>query len=268
MRMRKPTRNHALEAVRSYYHKILPFYEEENEERPDLDFWRTLVAERKPRSVLELGAGSGRVTAALAGQAPIVALDLSDEMLQRAAQRLRKQSASSIVSLVNADMRQFAFACRFDLAIAPNDPFSHLTQRRERQLALRTIAHHLGPAGCLVIEGLYRPERKRLDMPEHTAGNVSIRESWQPFGRDNRWRARYSYQSGERHVDAEFVARSWDLEEARTLLNAYGLELKQIWGDFDRHPFTPDAGRMILLAVKRPKVERARNSLVPVSDVL
>jgi ubiquinone/menaquinone biosynthesis C-methylase UbiE len=257
--MRNSRRNHALEAVQSYYHKILPFYEEENEERRDLDFWRTLVAERKPRSVLELGAGSGRVTAALTGQAPIVALDLSHEMLRRAAQRLPKQPAQPGAWLVNGDMRQFAFDCRFDLVIAPNDPFSHLTQRRERQLALRTIARHLAPGGNLVIEGLYRPERKPIDMPEHTVGTVTIRESWLPFGRDNRWRARYSYRRGEQRVDAEFVARSWDLAEASTLLNTYDLELKQIWGDFDGRPFTPEADRMILIAAKQPGVDRAQD---------
>lgn len=241
-------RNHALEAVTSYYHKILPFYEGENEERPDLEFWRVLAAERKPRNVLELGAGSGRVTASLTRLAPVVGIDLSHEMLRSAAARLAAQSNSFPAALVNADMRRFAFACRFDLIVAPNDPFSHLTQRKERQLALRGIARHLTPGGMLVIEGLYRPERKRIEMPEHSAGGVSIRESWQPFGRDNRWRARYAYQRGQEHVEAEFVARSWDLPEANILLNGYGLELKEIWGDFDRRAFSPDAQRMILIA--------------------
>jgi SAM-dependent methyltransferase len=241
-------RNHALDAVRSYYHKILPFYEEENEERPDLGFWRNLVAEHRPRSVLELGAGSGRVTAALAGLVPVVALDLSHEMLRHAAARLAGQSISDNAALIAADMRRFAFACCFDLIVAPNDPFSHLTQRRERQLALRAIARHLAPGGDLIIEGLYRPERKCIEMPERSVNGVSVRESWQPLGRDNRWRARYSYQHNSDHVDAEFVARSWDLEEAHTLPSSCSLRLKQLWGDFDRRPFTPDAERMILVA--------------------
>lgn len=240
-------RNHALEAVRSYYHKILPFYEEENEERADLEFWRKLVTERKPRIVLELGAGSGRVTAALTGVAPVVGLDLSLEMLRRAAARLAGQPNSFPAGLVNADMRRFAFARNFDLIVAPNDPFSHLTQARERRLALRAIVRHLAPGGMLAIEGLYRPERKRVQL-EHTVGSVSIRESWQPFGRDNRWRARYSYRRGEEQVNAEFVARSWDLPEAAELLNSNGLELAEIWGDFDRKPFTHDAERIILVA--------------------
>lgn len=255
-------RNHALEAVKSYYHKILPFYEEETEQRDDLEFWRDVVARRRPQFVLELGAGSGRVTAELIDLAPVVALDLSIEMLQRASLRLAARSMAALFkpSLVVADMRRFVFARRFDLILAPNDPFSHLTRNRERQIALRTIARHLTPGGRLVIDGLYRPERKRVDVPERRTGEVSVRESWTPVGRDNCWRARYFYQRGERHEEAQFVARSWNLHDVHALFNCCGLELQEVWGDFDGRPFTPDAERVILTA--GPSASRLRRARI------
>jgi SAM-dependent methyltransferase len=255
-------RNHALEAVKSYYHKILPFYEEETDQRDDLEFWRDVVVRHKPQSVLELGAGSGRVTVELADLAPVVALDLSIEMLQHASARLaaRSMSALSEAKLVVADMRRFAFARRFDLILAPNDPFSHLTRNRERQIALRAIARHLAPGGRLVIDGLYRPERKRVDVPERSIGSSSVRESWVPVGRDNCWRARYFYQRGERHEEAQFVARSWSLHEIHGLFNCCGLELQEISGDFAGRPFTPDAERIILTA--GPSASRLRRARI------
>ncbi|HXE05331.1 MAG TPA: class I SAM-dependent methyltransferase [Bryobacteraceae bacterium] len=255
-------RNHALEAVESYYHKILPFYEEENEQRDDLEFWRDMVARQKPQFVLELGAGSGRVTAELADLAPVVALDLSVEMLQRASTRLAVRSTDALFkpTLVAADMRRFAFARRFDLILAPNDPFSHLTRNRERQIALRAIARHMAPGGKLVIEGLYRSKRKRVEVPEHCIGTVSVRELWVPIGRDHCWRAHYFYRRGEKHVDAQFVARSWSLCDLNTLFTRCGLELEEIWGDFDGRPFTPDAERIILMA--RPSPSRPRRARI------
>jgi SAM-dependent methyltransferase len=253
-------RNHALEAVQSYYHRILPFYEEESEQRSDVEFWRDVVAQRKPQFVLELGAGSGRITAALTDLAPVVALDLSIEMLQHASTRLAARSTDALFkpNLVVADMRRFAFARRFDLILAPNDPFSHLTRNRERQVALRAIARHIAPGGRLVIEGLYRPERTRVEVPERRIGSVSVRESWIPIGRDNCWLARYFYQRGERRLDAQFVARSWNLRDANTLFPYCGLELQEVWGDFDGRPFTPDAERMILTA--QPLASRPRRT--------
>jgi SAM-dependent methyltransferase len=242
--------NHALDAVQSYYHKILPFYEEENEQRADLEFWRDVVARRKPQSVLELGAGSGRVTVELVDLAPVVALDLSVEMLRHASTRLAARSRATLFTptLVVADMRGFAFSRRFDLILAPNDPFSHLTLDWERQATLRAIARHLAPGGRLVIEGLYRPERKRVDVPERRVGTVSVRESWIPMAREHCWRACYFYQRGEKHMAAQFVARSWSLRDVNALFRCCDLELQEIWGDFEGHPFTPDAERIILMA--------------------
>src|SRR4051812_3570157 len=198
--------SHALQAVRSYYHRILPFYEEEEGQRDDLDFWRSVVRDRKPESILELGAGSGRITAELRRLAPVVALDLSLEMLQRASERLGEGSKDLFPAyLVNADMRRFALARKFDLVIAANDPFSHLTKRRERQLAVRAVAHHMAAGATLIIEGLYRPERKPIDKPETHLNGVAVKETWTPLGRDNRWRARYRYRRGDEQTVAEFV---------------------------------------------------------------
>jgi SAM-dependent methyltransferase len=276
--MKGPMPNNSVEAVRSYYRAILPFYNEESEDRGDLAFWRLLVAERKPECILELGAGTGRVTAALAKLAPVVAIDLSPEMLQQAAARLERQSTSRSVSstsqpvastsrsvshgaaadlfpveLIVADMRSLDLGRRFDLIVAPNDPFSHITRQRERQTALRAIAHHLLPGGRLVIEGLYRPERRRIVVPERLANGISVRELWEPFGAHDRWRARYSYarraQDGSaEQMDAEFFARAWNPPKAKRLFQGCGLDLREMWGDFDRRPFTPEAERVLIVA--------------------
>ena len=250
--------NDSVEAVRSYYRAILPFYENESEGRGDLAFWRGLVAELKPECILELGAGTGRVTAALRELAPVVAIDLSPEMLERAANRLKRQSTSRpfVAELVVADMRRLALGRRFDLIVAASDPFSHITRRRERQTALRAVAKHLQPGGRLVIEGLYRAERRRTEVPERSVNGISVRELWEPIGRNDCWRARYVYRRGVDHgiaeqMDAEFVARAWDPLETRGLLEGCGLDLREMWGDFDRRPFTPGAERIILVAEPR-----------------
>jgi SAM-dependent methyltransferase len=257
--MKSPMPNNSVEAVRSYYRAILPFYNEESEDRGDLAFWRRLVAERKPECILELGAGTGRVTAALAKLAPVVAIDLSPEMLERATDRLKRESTSGTaadrfaVDLIVADMRCLALGRRFDLVVASNDPFSHIIRQRERQTALRVIAHHLQPGGSLVIEGLYRPERKRIVVPERSANGISVRELWEPFGAHDCWRARYSYrrraQDGSaEQMDAEFFARAWNPLKAKRLFQGCSLDLREMWGDFDRRPFTPEAERILLVA--------------------
>ena len=240
-------RDAAAEAVRSYYRMVLPFYEEENRARDDLAFWRGLAVESKPRHILELGAGTGRVTAVLREFAPVVAVDLLPEMLQRAAERLEGREAFP-VELVLGDMRDLALERRFDLIVAANDPFSHLTLLRERERALRAARRHLAPGGRVVIEGLYRRERKSFEVAERCAHGLTVRESWEPRGGHDCWRARYRYRREGEEVEAEFTARAWNPAEVKELFTSCGLKLKEMWGDFERRRFAADAKRIILLA--------------------
>src|SRR6185503_9649320 len=99
--------------------------------------------------VLEIGAGSGRATALLAagGADLVVALDLSPDMLARARAAL---AGLANVRLLRADMRALPLRGAFDLVVAANDPFSHLTAAADRQRALAAAADLLAPDGALV----------------------------------------------------------------------------------------------------------------------
>ena len=87
------TRHEPTLEVLRYYKRILPFYEKEKEgiAGNHLDFWRSLAREWRPGRILDIGAGLGRITSALARQAPTVGIDISLEMLRRA---LRRAAAS------------------------------------------------------------------------------------------------------------------------------------------------------------------------------
>ena len=138
--------------VAEYYRRVAPFYDAELKDRGDEDFWSALGTRAAGKRVLELGAGSGRVTALVArGAGRIVALDLSPEMLRLARQRLRGQTN---VSLVLGDMRQLPFRCTFDVVIAADDPFSHLVEDEDRARALAAVARHLAPEGRFVLDPL------------------------------------------------------------------------------------------------------------------
>jgi SAM-dependent methyltransferase len=243
--------------VRSYYERILPFYELEAISRAHLAFWTALAKELRPAEILEVGAGLGRITEALARQAPSVGIDLSFPMLALAQSRKRPRSRASFVA---ADMRRFAFARTFDLVVAPGDPFSHLTSLEDRKRALRAVARHLSPRGRFVLEGLHRERRKTESRPRrirHGARTLQIDEAWYPIGTGNRWHARYRYSDLERgrvveSLSASFLARAWDPGKMRELFRSCGLTIEEMWGDFDRRPFRSGAPRIVVIAKRGP----------------
>ena len=237
--------------ARDYYRKILPFYEKESVSRAHLTFWRSFARGLRPRRILEIGAGLGRITAELSKVAPAVGLDVSLEMLSAARRR-----GSSRAFFLAADARHAALERAFDLIVAPGDPISHMTTLVDRQRTLRAVARQLEPGGLFVLEGLYRT-RNEVSLPRrrirHAAGVLQIDERWHPIGVRDLWHARYEYADrrtgGEvRRMAAAFLARAWNPATIRGLFASCGLELVELWGDFDRRPFRRSSSRLIAVA--------------------
>jgi SAM-dependent methyltransferase len=124
--------------------------------RKDVAFYLAL-AQQARGPVLELGAGTGRITLPLlrAGVA-VTAVDQSAAMLERAAERVEKLTAAqrALLTLVRADLRELRLRKRFALVIAPFNLFMHLYTREDVEAALKTVRTHLKPGGRFAMDVL------------------------------------------------------------------------------------------------------------------
>lgn len=113
----------------------------------DLPLWRELAADADG-PLLDLGAGSGRVSLELARAGrEVTALDLDPLLL--AALRARAAGAGLAVATVRADARDFALPRRFALALAPMQTVQLLGGPDGRAGMLRSAAACLAPGGLL-----------------------------------------------------------------------------------------------------------------------
>jgi len=111
----------------------------------DLPLWRALAGEAGG-AVLDVGAGTGRVTLDLAaGGVAVVALD-SEAALLRA---LTHRAAGMPVETVVADAREFALGRRFSLVLVPMQTLQLLGGASGRAAFLRCAREHLEPGGLL-----------------------------------------------------------------------------------------------------------------------
>lgn len=114
----------------------------------DVD-WYVRKARESGGPVLELGAGTGRITLAVAGAGVTIhALDASEPMLDALKSKLqRAPEMRDRVHVVQADMRSFELPERFALIIAPFRAFLHNVTEADRLACLRNVRRHLQPGG-------------------------------------------------------------------------------------------------------------------------
>lgn len=247
------------EEVRRYYRTVGPYLDRTLRDRGDRPFWESAAGRWGGDGILELGAGTGRVTEVLARpRGRVVAVDVSLEMLLRARERLAGVASAL---LVVADMRSIRLAARFGLVAAANDPFSHLRRDVDRGLALRTAAAHLQTGGRLLLDALWLPRETRREaasaegrVVERTVAGragepaIRVREEWRCDPEGHRCTVRFSYRTEGGEDEALFRGRYWTPEEVERRLPAAGLELEALWGDYDRSPWSEASPHLIVVA--------------------
>lgn len=122
--------------------------------KDDVRFYVALAAAHGG-PVLELGAGSGRVTLALARAGhEVVALERYAPMRAHLSARLAKEPAEVRVRvrIVPGDLKTAKLGRRFPLVIAPFNVLSHLYSRGDWEAALRTVRAHLSAKGRFALD--------------------------------------------------------------------------------------------------------------------
>lgn len=134
--------------------------------RADLDLWQRL-ASKHGDPVLDVGAGTGRVTLELAraGYA-VTALDRDARLLEELARRARRLP----VTTVAADARDFKLDRRFPVIIVPMQTIQLLGGARGRSRFLRRARAHLCSGGLVAVAlteefELYRPDTGDPALP-------------------------------------------------------------------------------------------------------
>lgn len=165
---------------REHYADAVLYDYEYRRRRADVTFYRQLAKQRCGTSgrILELGAGSGRVTIPLARDGhEVVAIDQMPPMLARLHQRAEKLSKSTAkrIETVAADICTFTVPQTFSLAIAAFNVLEHLYTRVEFEACLRRVAAHLEPDGAFAfdvqlpdLEWLMRDPTKRWAKTRYT----------------------------------------------------------------------------------------------------
>jgi SAM-dependent methyltransferase len=251
------------------YESLARFYDLENATRvDDLPLWAELARETGG-PVLELGCGSGRVALHLAREGfEVVGVDSSPAMLALARDRLaRNARAAEKVQLLLEDFTRLQLARVFPLVLLPYNTFAHLLEPADQSATMQTIAAHLAENGLLAIE-LPNPAAALADssaslMLEQTFRDEERDATIQQFSslRMDRLAQRgyitWLYDETDREgtlrrTTIPMILRYFFPAEIRLLMEAAGLRVRHLWGDYDRSSLTEESPTMLVVGGRQP----------------
>jgi len=139
------------------------YYDLDAEPLDDLPFYLQQVDINK--SVLELGAGTGRILIPLAAHCKeIVGVDYSADMVERCEAKLRGLSSNAIrATMMVGDITHLDLLRKFDLIIAPYRVMQALETDDEVKGFFDTIRRHLLPTGKAIVN-VFKPNREKAEM--------------------------------------------------------------------------------------------------------
>jgi SAM-dependent methyltransferase len=252
------------------------FYDWENRRtvgRRDVAFWQAFAHEAGGL-VLELGAGTGRVTLPLArAGAHVVGVDRSAEMLAFARKRVRRaRRLTGRALLARGDIRDLPFETgTFAGVIAPYGILQSLLRDRDLTRALGSVARILAPGARFGMELVpdvprWREYRRRVTLVGRfgrTGPPVTLVESV----RQDRARGltifdhEYTVGWGRRREVREFTIKFRTLPVAALLrrLARAGFTVDRMSGGYAGEPFSDEADAWIVTAVRNEGVPRAES---------
>ncbi|WP_207455414.1 class I SAM-dependent methyltransferase [Azospirillum sp. SYSU D00513] len=220
--------------------------------------------------VLEIGCGTGRLTIPLARAGHEVwAVDVSDAMLAQLRAKLaaEPEAVRARVHAVRADAASLDLPARdFRLAAVPFNVLMLIPDFQAQRSTLASAAAHLAPGGRLALD-VMNPLTLPMDEDASAApstprrnprtGNQYVRRS-RCSRLDERQRQRihgwYEELLPDGRIEMSEFSYHWRMifrYELELMIEAAGLAVESVAGDFEGAPWTVDSRRIVATAIKK-----------------
>lgn len=226
---------------------IAEIYDVANPWSPDNDFYLSLAGP-SPRSVLDLGCGTGTLCCALAERGHrVTGVDPAAAMLAVA----RRKPHADQVEWIESSAQNYKSHRRFDLIVMTGHAFQVLLTDADSLAVLQVMRSHLNERGKIAFE----TRNPRVDWVAEWAGRTRILpgevlETLEITGKDAEFISfQTSYRSPHVTLTTSSTLRFPPREHVEALIARSGLVVRDVFGDWDAGPFEAARSReMIFIA--------------------
>lgn len=233
--------------------RLTAVYDPLNPTISGLDFFRDLAGDG-PKTVLEMGCGTGRLACDLAARGHrVTGADPATAMLDVA----RHRPGGDKVRWVEADAAGFSDGTRYDLIIMTGHAFQVLLDDQEVRAALRNFRRCLAPGGRLAFEtrnpavrewDTWRPDETREEVEVPGIGRVEVHyDIVSEEGQFVTFETHFRFAADD-VVVAPHTLRFMSQGELAAFLAGAGFVQVDWYGDWDRSALTPRSPEIIAVA--------------------
>ncbi len=233
----------------------------------DLPFYMKFASKTKTR-VLEIGAGSGRLTLPMARNGVrVVAVDISSSMLSLLNARLNDEplEVRDRVSVVQADACELDLGEKFELVIVPYYTFNYFLTEVDQKRALERIRAHMADSGHVLLDVFIPWKRLAYCSPEPmlrgdvlNPRNGNRIRSWNAFSLDKEKQMEYQKKRfeitapNETVTNKEFmIQRRYTLpDQLEKLFVDNGFAIEGVYGGYRSEAPQADSEQMMYVIQK------------------
>jgi SAM-dependent methyltransferase len=237
--------------------RLASIYDWNNPSTPDQAFYRRLAA-GKPKRILDLGCGTGRLATELASDGhAVTGVDPAAAMLDVA----RTREGGELVRWIQGDAQTLDVGGSFDMIVMYGHVFQVFLTDGDLAAVLRNVRRQLAPGGELAFETRNPLVREwdewnvddsyeRVDVPGVGPVDVvyEVTDERSPFVT---FEARFRFVENDETLVSTSTLRFWSRDEVETHLRDAGLEPVRWLGDFDGSPLSDDALEIVSIS-RRP----------------
>ena len=242
----------------------------------DAEFWTDLVRRERPRSVLEIGCGTGRLTIPLAREGArhgftVTGLDTEAAMLDRAREHLLDEpdEVQRAVCFVQGDARDLSSVGlpgeRFDAILMPYGVAHHFLTSAEQTTIWRAAHGRLAPGGLFAVD-ITMPDPVALVEMRDSSPRALDLDVEGADGRHLRRTVAQRYDTATQRLTMEFqyevtepdgswyaypstfVMYVYHALELTRLFQSTGFAVERLIGSYAGEPYTKDSHQLIALA--------------------
>ncbi len=237
------------------YGEIALVYDSLMYDMPYSDWAEFILKNLKADSVLELGCGTGSITEKLSAYYDVTALDISEDMLDVAREKLMSKGRQA--RLINGDMCDFSLHRPVDGAVCVCDGINYLITPEKVKQAFLNVYKNIKAGGRFIFDISSEYKLKAMENELYSEDNDTVTYIWRNTANKNKrlieMDITFFVAEDDEHYfrfDEKHTQRMHSVDEITLWLEECGFKIISVTDDYTDKVITEETMRITFCAEK------------------